>query len=317
MNKEPYYFYFKLFGLACVALIIMVFVAVLVPRQFPEGTRVHIAQKSGLSKTADTLTSKNIIASPFLFKAVVVLLHGHNRIAAGDYQFDKPQNLWTVVGRLMRGEQGLTAIKVTIPEGSTVEDIAWILMRKIPDFNAPLFLKIAKGYEGYLFPDTYFFYPNSTPEEISNALRKNFDTQFRTLLLETSLSGRKPADVVTMASIIEREAASSTERAIISGILWKRLDEKMPLQVDATLVYITGNAYTSIADTKIDSPYNTYKYKGLPKGPISNPGLDALRAAVKPVTTKYYYYLSDKKGVTHYAATFEGHQVNRGKYLNK
>lgn len=317
MEKYSFHFLIKLLAFFILALFVMVAAAAFVPQEFPVGTRVRVAKNASLSGVADDLAQKNIVASAFLFKVMTTLLHGQNRIVAGDYQFDEPENLWTVMRRLATGEQGIAAIKVTIPEGSTVTGIAWILLQRIPDFNAPYFVKVASPFEGYLFPDTYHFYPNNTAEEILSVIRKNFDEKFRTLAMDVTLSKRKPADIVTMASIIEREASNLTDRAIISGILWKRLDEEMPLQVDATIVYLTGSGYVSLEDLKIDSPYNTYRNKGLPPGPISNPGISALRAAAQPVKTQYYYYLSDLKGVMHYAATFEGHQVNREKYLRK
>lgn len=295
----------------------MISIASFIPRQFPIGSKIHITKDLTLSDTAKSLAQKNIISSPLLFKAVFSIFYGQKKVMAGDYIFETPQNLWKVIDRLAKGEYGFKVIKVTIPEGSTVQDIAWILLKKIPDFDAPYFVKIAKAHEGYLFPDTYRFYVNTTPDEVLKTLRETFNIKIKPVMVDVSLSGRTPADIVTMASLLEREASSSTDRAIISGILWKRLDEKMLLQVDATLVYLTGDGYVSINDTKIDSPYNTYKYKGLPKGPIANPGIDAIRSAANPVKTPYYYYLSDKDGNMHYAKTFEGHQENRGKYLRK
>jgi UPF0755 protein len=307
----------KLAGFFILVLIAMTMVAAFVPKQFPVGTIVRINKNTDISTVASRLYEKHVIASPLLFKVAVAFFHGQKGIVAGDYAFDKPQNLWTVVGRLSRGDQGLTPIKVLIPEGATVEDVAWLLLKKIPEFDSAYFVKIAHDYEGYLFPDTYFFYENTTADEAFAALRSNFNKKFQTLTFDVAVSRRSPRDIVTMASIIEREGKTIEDRATIAGILWKRLDEGMPLQVDATLVYVTDDNYVSLKDTKLDSPYNTYKNKGLPPTPISNPGIDALRAAAQPVKTPYYYYLSDSDGNIHYATTFEGHQINREKYLRK
>jgi len=122
-----------------------------------------------------------------------------------------------------------------------------------------------------------------------------------------------------MASIIEAEARTTESRRIISGILWKRISLGMPLQVDSTFVYINGkNTYELTSDDlKIDSPYNTYVYKGLPPTPIGNPGLDAILAALYPKTSKYLYFLSSKSGDMYYATTFEQHKRNKELYLNK
>jgi UPF0755 protein len=306
----------RLAGFSFLVLIIMVSIAAFVPKQFPVGTVVRIKKDSSLSVIADSLFEKHVISSPVLFKAAAVFLHGQ-RVVAGDYAFDEPQNLWTIVSRLAKGDQGLKPIKVLIPEGATLEDVAWLVLKKIPKFDTAYFIKIAHNYEGYLFPDTYYFYQNTTAEEAFDAMRKNFNKKFQTLVMDVALSKRNPKDIVIMASILEREAKTIEDRATISGILWKRIDEGMPLQVDATLVYLTSDGYVSLDDTKIDSPYNTYKNKGLPPGAISNPGIDALRAAAQPVKTPYYYYLSDRDGKMHYATTFEGHQINREKYLRK
>ena len=118
-----------------------------------------------------------------------------------------------------------------------------------------------------------------------------------------------------MASLIEKEVKSDVDRKLVSGILWKRLEAKIPLQVDATLVYITGRREIYEADKKINSPYNTYYYRGLPKGPIANPGLSAIKAAIYPQSSSYWYYLSAKDGMTIFSKTLEEHNSNKAKYL--
>ena len=313
------FFWIKLGGGFFLILFIMVFFASKPPQDFPSGQTVHIPKNISLSEISNLIWSKHVIASPFLFESIIFALYGQRNVVAGDYLFSKPANVWAIASRMARGEQGLPRIKITIPEGSTVRDIAWILLKNIPGFDAPYFTKVAEKSEGYLFPDTYFFYQNSTPDEILDSLKKEFKNKIKGFSSSISLSGRKMEDIVTMASIIEKEAVNSIDRAIIAGILWKRLDTGMPLQVDPPLAYITSNTtgYISIKDTQIDSPYNTYKYKGLPKGPISNPGLDSLKAVLNPTPTKYFYYLSDKDGIMHYAIDHKGHVANRGKYLNK
>ena len=129
----------------------------------------------------------------------------------------------------------------------------------------------------------------------------------------------KLKDIIIMASLVELEARTTESRKIIAGILWKRLSLGMPLQVDSVFLYINGkNTYElTTMDLKIKSPYNTYLYKGLPRGPIGNPGLDALQSTVDPTKTKYLYFLSSHDGAMHYAKTFEEHKRNREKYLNR
>ena len=308
------FFFCKLLGLFVLILGVMTAFASFAPKNFPVGSEVHIAQNSSLSDISDLLAGKDVISSAFLFKVIITSLHAH-RIVAGDYLFSKQENLWIVANRFAEGDQQLIPVKVTIPEGSTVRDIASILLKKMPNFNAPYFIKIAHDYEGYLFPDTYLFSPHESPDNIFKTLRDTFDAKIADMTTDIRLSHHTQKDIVIMASLLEKEASSTNDRLIISGILWKRIGEGIPLQVDASLVYITGHTSPSVADTKIDSPYNTYKYPGLPKGPISNPGLDALTAAEHPVTSTYYYYLSDAKGNMHYANTYDEHLANRRKYL--
>ncbi|MBI4691871.1 MAG: endolytic transglycosylase MltG [Candidatus Terrybacteria bacterium] len=175
----------------------------------------------------------------------------------------------------------LLQVKVIIPEGYTVKDIAEKFNR-FDNFNKENFLKIAR--EGYLFPDTYFLGGSENEKEIIEKMENNFKAKI----------GEIKKEILTMASIIEKEAHDKEDRRIISGILWKRLNDGMLLQVDVEL--------------------DTYENKGLPPMPICNPGLDAVDAALNPVDSKYWYYLSDKNGVTHYAETFEKHKLNRVRY---
>jgi UPF0755 protein len=131
--------------------------------------------------------------------------------------------------------------------------------------------------------------------------------------------GRPIKDIIKMASIVEEEARTEETRETIAGILWKRLDEGMPLQVDSAFAFVNGkkdSRYISTEDLAIDSPYNTYVHKGLPPTAISNPGLDSIKATVHPIKTKYYFYLSDDQGNMHYGATLDQHIENKQKYLN-
>ncbi len=148
-------------------------------------------------------------------------------------------------------------------------------------------------------------------------MRANFDKKISTLTLDTKPGGRTLKDIIIMASIVEEEARGLEDKKIVAGILWKRLDDNMLLQVDAPFYYLTAKKGSfTLDDLKIDSPYNTYLYKGLTKGPISNPGLESIMAAINPVKTKYYFYLTGKDGKMRYASTYDGHIQNKNIYLN-
>jgi UPF0755 protein len=288
------------------------------PAGFSKGTIIHIEKNTSLTGAAKILVEKHIVKSALFFRIFATMRGGRHGVAAGDYLFKDFQNSWTIAGRLVRGDQGLVPIRITFSEGVTVKDMAGLLVKNISGFDLKTFLTLASSSkaEGYLFPDTYLFYPNVTPEKVLATLRSEFNEKIKSIVI---LSPRTEKDVVTLASIIEKEASTDNDRRIIAGILWKRLDQGRLLQVDPPFAYFLGKSSDALTldDLKVDSPYNTYKYKGLPPTPIDNPGLEAMQAAVFPTATNYWFYLSDKKGVMHYAATYEGHLANRAQYLGK
>ena len=207
-------------------------------------------------------------------------------------------------------------IAITIPEGYTVAQMGE-LFEKEGLFLKEEFIKIAQIDEGFLFPDTYKFFKNTTPKKVIEKMKKNFDIKVAEFLPEIERQKKSLRDIIIMASIIEREIHNTDDRGLVSGILWKRIQKGIGLQVDASLTYVLGKTSAELTadDLKLDSPYNTYKYRGLPKGPISNPGKEAIFAAIFPVNSSYLFYLSDKDGVTRYAVDFEGHKLNKLRYL--
>jgi UPF0755 protein len=285
------------------------------PNAFPTKTLLSVQNGATLSEVTDELSRREIIRSPFWFKALVTLSGGN--VLSGDYAFTKPQNVFVVAERFSAGRFELAPVRVTIPEGSNHREISVLLKKVLPVFNSREFVLKADAEDGYLFPDTYFFLPNVKPDQVIATMRENFYRKTAALNLPVEQFGQNPRDVLIMASLLEEEARTTESRRIIAGILWKRLDKGMLLQVDAVFPYIfNGRPYDlTDGDLETDSPYNTYKYKGLPPGPITNPGLDAIIAAVTPIKTPYYFYLSDKNGEMHYAVTHDAHLVNRGKYL--
>jgi UPF0755 protein len=181
--------------------------------------------------------------------------------------------------------------------------------------------------EGYLYPDTYRVFASSTPEEIITKMLSNFDKKLTPQMREDiAASGHTINQIVTMASIIEKEAPISYQTGdnrdarIISGIFWRRLKNDQPLQSCATLAYVLGvdKKQYSGTDTQVNSPYNTYVNRGLPPGPISNPGILAIEAAIYPLASDYNYFLtpSGSQKIV-YAATYEEHLRNKEKYLEK
>ncbi|MDO8623786.1 MAG: endolytic transglycosylase MltG [bacterium] len=286
------------------------------PASFPTGEIIRIAPGSSLPAIASELASHHVIKNRFLFSVLVRIDGGASDLQAGPYRFDAPVNTFTVVRHLIIGESGIPAARVTLPEGFTAREMAKIIHARLPFIREDDFITLATPYEGYLFPDTYFFGGESTSNIVAT-LRDTFNARIAPLTPLITTSGHSLDDVVTMASLIEREAKTPEDRRTIAGILWNRIKIGMALQVDAVFGYIYGkSAYApTLDDLKIDSPYNTYTHQGLPPTPIGNPGLDAIEAAANPPKTAYLYYLTGIDGKMRYAKTFAEHQTNREKYL--
>ncbi|MEI6396840.1 MAG: endolytic transglycosylase MltG [Candidatus Taylorbacteria bacterium] len=303
-------------GALCIVAVAAIFAAT-PPSGFPVHTVVSIKEGSSLSEVAKQLVDQKIVRSQFLYKTFVVIVGERTRVKSGDYLFEQPESIIRVAYRTAYGVQGLTKIKVTIPEGLSSKSIAAVLKKSIPLFDDVTFIALASKYEGYLFPDTYFFFENVSPDEVVKTMRDNFDKHIVPISKNVSAFGQTISDVITMSSIVEKEAISTTDRRIIAGILWKRLAEKMPLQVDPPFFYFLNKTsdQLTVADLATDSPYNLYKHTGLPPTPIDNPGIDAITATINATTTKYFFYLSDKTGAMHYAVTYDGHLANKAKYL--
>ncbi len=303
--------------LAGFLFVIIVVVFSIPSRDFPAKKIVTIKSGQYLSQVVDNLAKEDIIKSAFLTKVYVVLMSGQKQIIAGDYLFDKPQSALRIAYRIANGVQGLPKFKVTILEGMTVKQIGSAVKKAIPGFDESTFLVLAQPYEGYLFPDSYFFYENVSPQFVVDQLRDTFKQKIKTQLLAIQALGKSLEDVIIMASIVEKEASTMEDRKVIAGILWRRLEIGMPLQVDPPFYYTIGKGSLSLttADLRTDSPYNTYTNKGLIPTPIGNPGLDAIAATVNPTKTNYLFYLSDKKGKTYYAVDHDGHIANKNKYI--
>ena len=190
------------------------------------------------------------------------------------------------------------------------------------DIAKPDFLNDAPAdanLEGYLFPDTYRIFRDATAEDIIAKMLDNFNGKLSPAMrADISKQGKSIHDIVVMSSIVEKEVRSAADKKIVAGILYKRLELGMKLEVDVTINYISGknNPSSALEDLQIDSPYNTYKYYGLPPGPIANPGLDAIMAAIYPEKSPYLFYLNRQDtGETIFSKTYEEHLRNKAKYL--
>lgn len=287
------------------------------PIDFPVGSYLRVSGGQTLVQVGEQLKAKHLIRSVAVFEGLVRLLGNDQKIYAGEYFFSSRESVWTVAERLSSGDYELTPVRMVFYEGLTAKDMANLLAKKVPDFDAVAFFAAGQPKEGYLFPDTYFVLPGEDPGLLLRSMQRNFETRVDAASSTIQKFGKPLSEVITMASLLEREAADSKSRRIIAGILWHRIAIGMPLQVDAVFPYIIGKNSFQLtkADLKVDSPYNTYKYKGLPPGPIANPGMSSILAAVTPIKTSYLFYLSDKQGNFHYSATYAGQLANSRKYL--
>lgn len=289
------------------------------PLDFPSASLVNIPQGMTVTEAGNLLKTKHIIHSVLLFEAAGKLEAGESKIVAGEYFFPGPQNIFTVASRLAQGDHELIPIKIRVPEGANAKEISQLLEQDIPDFDTTAFYTAAQPKEGRLYPDTYFFTPGEDADLVLSTFENNFNLHISDTAVADAIAafGKPLGDVLTMASLLEKEGANTKDRQIIAGILWKRISIGMPLQVDAVFPYIIGvnSLQLTKSQLKTDSPYNTYTNKGLPPGPIANPSIDSILAAVTPTKSNYLYYLSDLHSQMHYCATYSCQQANAAKYL--
>src|SRR3989344_824964 len=287
------------------------------PENFPIGLLVTVEEGATLSDVAADFERGGVVRSGAALKSIVFLM-GHDRdIHAGDYLFNQPRDLFSVARAISFGAFGLEPTRIRVPEGATVAGMARIFAPQFQRFDKDRFVRDATQFEGHLFPDTYFFMPNATDQTVIESLRNNFEQQMAALEEKYGTSTRSREDIVKMASILEREAEIHQDRRMIAGVLWRRLDRGMALQVDAVFLYTLGRTTFDLTmkDLTSDSPYNTYKYKGLPPTPIGSPSLDSLIAAMTPIKNDYVFYLADRNHVTHYSKTYEEHLRKKRLYL--
>lgn len=309
-----------LFAVILIAVVVIIGAVVFsgrAPSEFKAGTLVTIPAGTSTKEAANILVSAHIIRSASLFQAMVTSVMNRNGIIAGDFQFDKKLNVFSVAKMLTTGNFGGTQAKITIPEGSSHIEIARIISKAIPGWNGDEFVAKAKTSEGYLFPDTYIVFKSIKVDSLIELLKNEYDKKVGPLRSDIAVSGKTESQIIIMASLLEKEAKNADEAKVISGILWTRIRAGLPLQVDAPFLYILGKTSDQLrlSDLQKDGPYNTYTRKGLPAGPIGNPGVAMIKAALYPQGSPYLYYLHDKNGTIHYAKTYQEHLANKKKFL--
>ena len=291
-------------------------------------TFIDITPGTGTVGIAEQLQREGIIRNRYAFEAVKEWKQGS--LKAGEYRFDHAAPLTEVYARLVKGD--VYTRTVVIPEGFNIFDIAQAVQAAglgADSGGAAGFLKAeqmhvelihqwnpqATSLEGYLFPDTYKFGRHATAVQMLTVMVKRFGQMAERL----GMTGTDVSREVTMASLVEREVRVDAERPDVASVFENRLAAGMPLQTDPAVVYASmlRGTWTGIihqSELHSDSPYNTYAHAGLPPGPICNPGVAALKAALKPAQTNYLYFVADANGASKFAATLEEHNANVAAY---
>jgi UPF0755 protein len=282
-------------------------------------TFVEIAPGTPSSAIAAELQQNGIIRSRYAFD--VMHLRRHRTLKAGEYRFDHPATMAEVYARMVRGD--VYTITLKIPEGYNIFDIAQAVAdaglgsrdaflaaeRQHTELIAwlPPTGRLPQSLEGYLFPDTYSFSRHATPVQMLTVMVR----RFRRAAAQIGLGGQMQQTVI-MASLVEKEVNQSTERPLVAGVFTNRMARGMPLATDPTVIYaaLLDGRWTGVihaSDLQADSPYNTYKHTGLPPGPICNPGIASLRAAMDPAKTDYLYFVSDAVGHSRFSTDLKEH----------
>jgi UPF0755 protein len=287
--------------------------------QNPQEAEIVIAKGSSVKKIANTLKEKNVIGDLRFFQIYLYLINKTQALKAGEYVFEKGLSLETVIEKLVLGK--VKTYKLTIPEGFTIKDICRLFeekkLMKMPECfdhtRSINLLKDATGVEnleGYLFPETYLYDSQTKPKDFFVMMTKMFTQKLdNERMKKITDSGLSLHDVVTLASLVEKETAVESERPKIAGVFFSRLKIGMPLQTDPAVIYGVPefNGNLTKADLQNDTPYNTYTRTGLPKGPICSVGLAAIDAVLNPETTKALYFVAKGDGSHYFSTTLEEH----------
>ena len=296
------------------------------PKNLDPNQTIFLSVKKGMSASdiGDELVKHGIITNKKAFWLQVKKSDAADKFKSGTYAFKPNTPPEEIINKLVNGET--TQVKFTIPEGFGIKEIAKRLsdeglvdedefLRKAKDFAPYSYIKrdkdIRYACEGFLFPDTYVLHDDPTVEGILEMMAEDMDNRLtpkmRKRAEEMNLSIH---ELITLASLVEKEAMYEEDRPIIAQVFFKRLKIGMPLQTDTTIQYLLDapKEDVSIKDTKIESPYNTYQIKGLPPGPIASPGMAAIEAVLYPADTDYLYFVADRKGHNHYSKSYAEHQ---------
>ncbi len=309
------------------------------PYNIQDNIKKEFVIQSGESvqQIANNLQDENLIKKADFFKFYVWKEDLASKLQAGNYELSSAITIAEMVDLFIGGKIKSEETKITIPEGflnreidERLADNDLIKKGEFTKFDEDNNLDLSSyeflkdkpnniGLQGYYFPDTYIYYKDSTIENIVQKMLDNFDNKLsQDLREETKNQNKSIFEIIILASIIEKEAGFVGDMGKVASVFQNRLDIGKALESDATINYITnsGRTQSTYDDLEIDSPYNTYKYPGLPPAPISNPGINAIKAAIYPEKTDYFYFLTNKDKKTIFSVSYDEHLRNKSKYLN-
>ncbi|MCT4612219.1 MAG: endolytic transglycosylase MltG [Clostridia bacterium] len=297
---------------------------------------VEIPKGASTAKIAKVLSDNDVIDNEMMFRVYSKWKKLEGSYKYGKMEFNTTMKLEEIAEVLKKGGLAENVRRFTIPEGYTVEEIA-AKLEKEGIVSEESFLTAAKlnydydflkevpnrkyKVEGYLYPNTYEIYDNASSEEIVKKMLDEFNKKYKKEYKEKAKElGYTLDEVIKIASIIEKEVRNESERPKVAGVIYNRLNKNIKLQMCSTVQYLLENKRARLLtkDTEINSPYNTYMYEGLPKGPIANPGIESIEAALNPETHEYYFFVvkDSKQGVHHFSKTLKEHNWAKRKYYN-
>lgn len=305
----------------------------------PEPVEVIIEDHSGTEGAILVLDQAGVLPSRWAFFVDSILTGQRKNIKAGTYTFSGTIRITDVLAIITEQREDREEFQITLIEGWTNEQMAQYLADAelvdydrfvevsetnhsqtiLPDNEYPFLVSkpLSVGLQGFLFPDTYRIFKGETEISIVERMLDNFDTKFTQKMRDDlEAQGRTLYDAVTLASIVEKEVQTPEDKALVAGIFWKRIDNSVRIQSDATVNYITQKKDTtpSAADLQQESAYNTYRNDGLPPTPIDNPGFDSLHAVVYPIESEYWYFLTTPEGDVKYSVDYDQHLETRAQY---
>lgn len=304
------------------------------PLKSDKDITITVNEGDGFSNVIEQLDKNNKLRNKYIVKLKIRMDYKDIKIIPGNYKIKKDVSLKKLIKILETEDFDKNLIKVTIPEGYNIEDMAKVF-EKANLFSSDEFLKAIKEYdlpsyvkkdsrkkyalEGYLYPNTYYINEKETPEEVIKTMLDEFEKVIKEIESEEDIdiSDDELEDLIIKASLIEKEVKESSEKPIVSSVINNRLNKDMKLQFCSTVNYVIGykdHEVLTYNDIEIDSPYNTYKYMGLPVGPIASPGKDSIIAALNPKDTEYLYFVLSEDNKTHYfSKTEEEHNAAKQK----